>query len=288
MTDTALLPAFRPQRVDAHQHFWRYAPADYPWMGEAMGALKRDHLPQDLIPILERRGMDGTVAVQARASLEENEFLLSLAESHPQVLGVVGWLDFTDPGVAGELERLGDRPALKGYRHLVQDERDPSAFLAFGPFNAGIAALQKAGRLYELLVHSRDLAAAAKFCARHDRAPIVLCHLGKPDLQRETASEFAERLAPLARLPHVHCKISGLVTEARWGRWQAAELLPYLWAALELFGPGRALFGSDWPVCLCAAGIDEVYQLAEAAAAELSEGERDLFWGLNAVRLYNL
>jgi L-fuconolactonase len=276
------------KRVDAHQHFWRYTPEEYSWMDDRMTTLRRDYLPNDLLPVLLRHGMDGSIAVQARADVKEKSFLLELARDNPQILGVVGWLDFRAKDVESRLERWNDHRVMKGYRYMVQDEKNPSAFLASDDFNAGISVLQKSGKLYELLIHSKDLPAAAKFCARHDKAPIALCHMGKPSVRNETVSEWLDKLALLARYEHVHCKISGLVTEACWKDWRASELIEFIYVALDLFGSDRVMFGSDWPVCLCAADVDDVYKLAESASLALTQNERELLWGRNAIRLYGL
>ena len=174
---------------------------------------------------------------------------------------------------------------LKGYRHQVQDEPSPSAFLEDGRFNRGVETLQRGGKVYEVLIHAKDLPAAIAFCGRHDLGPLVLDHLGKPDVRHESAAEWARRIAPLAAQEHVSCKLSGLITEAHWHGWDERDLLPYLDAALECFGPSRLLFGSDWPVCLLSGTYDQVCGLAGKATASLSEAERDAVWGGNACRV---
>lgn len=275
-------------RVDAHQHFWRYAPADYAWMDESMAVLKQDYLPDQLAPVLQRHKMSGCVAVQARPDLSENGFLLALAEAHPMVLGVVGWLDFLAADLDLLLELGNVHPRMKGYRAMVQDAPDPAALLADERFNAGVAAVQRSGKVYELLIHAKELEAAARFCARHDKSPIVLCHLAKPDVRAGDLADWAARMAPLAALPHVACKLSGLITEAPWRAWTPEQLLPYMHAALDLFGPERIIFGSDWPVCLCAGSVDDVYALTAAALASLSENDQTAIWGGNARKIYGL
>ena len=148
--------------------------------------------------------------------------------------------------------------------------------------------LQRGGKVYEVLVHAKDLPAAIAFCGRHDLGPLVLDHLGKPDVRHESAAEWARRIAPLAAQEHVSCKLSGLITEAHWHGWDERDLLPYLDAALECFGPSRLLFGSDWPVCLLSGTYDQVCGLAGKAMASLSEAERDAVWGGNACRVYGI
>ena len=203
-------------RVDAHQHFWRFDPASYGWIGDGMDVLKRDFLPAELRFELDIRHIGGSVAVQARASEAETDFLLGLAASNPWILAVVGWIDLRADDLEARLEARASSAVLKGYRHQVQDEPSPSAFLEDGRFNRGVETLQRAGKLYEVLIRAKDLPAAIAFCGRHDLGPLVLDHLGKPDVRHESAAEWARRIAPLAALEHVSCKLSGLITETHW------------------------------------------------------------------------
>jgi Predicted metal-dependent hydrolase of the TIM-barrel fold len=277
----------RTLRIDAHQHFWRYRPQDYGWIDDSMPDLKRDFLPEHLEPLLRGHGFDGSVAVQARMVEEETDSLLALARADSSVLAVVGWTDLRAPDVDRRLDARAGEPLLKGYRHQVQDEPSPSAFLDDPAFNRGVEAVLRRGLVYEVLIHARELEAATRLCARHEGA-LVLDHLGKPDVRRESARDWGARLRPLARLPHVRCKLSGLITEAAWKAWTGAQLVPYMETALELFGPKRLLFGSDWPVCLLSGTYGDVYGLAETALAGLSEHERALVWGGNAASVYNI
>lgn len=275
-------------RVDAHQHFWRYGAEEYGWIGEGMDVLKRDFLPDELRLELDGQGVYGTVAVQARGTEAETDFLLGLAATYPWILAVVGWIDLRADDLEARLEARASSAVLKGYRHQVQDEPSPSAFLEDGRFNRGVERLQRRGKVYEVLIRSHDIPAAAAFCGRHDLGPLVLDHLGKPDVRHESAAEWGKRVRPLAALEHVSCKLSGLITEAPWRAWKERDLLPYLDVALECFGPERLLFGSDWPVCLLSGSYGQVRGLAEAATASLSETEREAVFGGNARRVYGL
>ena len=238
-------------RVDAHQHFWRFDPAAYGWIGDDMAVLKRDFLPAELRFELDIRHIGGSVAVQARASEAETDFLLGLASSNPWILGVVGWIDLRAGDLESRLEARASSAVLKGYRHQVQDEPSPSAFLEDGRFNRGVETLQRGGKVYEVLIHAKDL--ARRHCLlRAARIWGRSCWITSASRTsgHESAAEWARRIAPLAAQEHVSCKLSGLITEAHWHGWDERDLLPYLDAALECFGPSRLLFGSDWPVCL--------------------------------------
>ncbi|HAY0637517.1 amidohydrolase family protein [Serratia rubidaea] len=272
-------------RIDAHQHYWRYRPADYPWIDDGMTVLQRDYGPAQLRPWLRRHRLDGALVVQARQSERETDWLLALAPQLGGVCGVVGWLDIASPHLAQRLEPR--HPLLRGVRHLVQDEADPGGWLERPAVNRGMRLLQRQGYVYDLLVTHRHLADAARFAARHDDHWLVLDHLGKPDIAAG-ARHWARQIAPLAAMPHVACKLSGLITEAPGGRWQAAQLLPFFEAALAAFGPQRLMFGSDWPVCLLAGDYPQVYRLCEQALAALSPSQQAAIWGGTACRVYGL
>jgi len=275
-------------RIDAHQHFWRYRAADYPWMGEGMERLRRDCLPQQLRPLLDAQGIDACIAVQARAAAGETDFLLDLAREHDWIAAVIGWVDLRAEDVERRLARWDGQHGLAGFRHLLQDEADVAAYLADAAFNRGVAALQARQQVYEVLVRAPQLAAVPAFCARHDRHWLVLDHLGKPAIGGDGDARWREHLRRLAAQPHVLCKVSGLVTEVGERPVDAGELHRYLDVALELFGAQRLMFGSDWPVCLLKAEYAEVFDIVERWAADLGADERAALWGGTAARCYGL
>jgi L-fuconolactonase len=247
--------------VDAHQHFWDPARADYPWM---TGELRRRYGPEDLAPLLREHGVAGTVVVQARHSLDETRELLAVAAATSFVLGVVGWVDLTGD-VAGQLAQLDGE--LAGIRHQVHDEPDP-AWLLRDDVQRGLGAVAEAGLVYDLLVRTRELPAAVETARRHPGLTFVLDHAAK---RPQADDAWAEGVAALAALPNVRCKLSGLFTE-----FDPAGTVAYV---LGRFGPERCLFGSDWPVCLLAAGYGD-------ALAVVGDDENVL--GGTALRTYAL
>lgn len=276
-------------RIDAHQHFWRYDADAYPWMGDGMDVLKRDRLPADLRPLLDAQGIDACIAVQARADEAETDFLLALADDHDWIAAVVGWVDLRAADLHARLARWDARAKLAGFRHLLQDDPDVAATLGDAAFNRGVATLQARGQVYEVLVRgAAQLASTPAFCAHHDRHWLVLDHLGKPAIGGGEGAAWRKALAELAALPHVACKLSGLVTEVLGERIQADAIRRCLDTALELFGPRRLLFGSDWPVCLLRADYAEVAGLVADWSQALSADEHAALWGGNAVRCYGL
>jgi L-fuconolactonase len=272
--------------VDAHHHFWDPLLADYPWMTDDVAAIRRRFGPEDLEPLLRENGVDGTVLVQARASLDETRLLLEAAEATPFVLGVVGWIDLTDPEAARVLAELRGRQ-LVGIRHQVHDEPDP-AWMLRPDVQRGIAAVGAADLAYDLLVRSVELPAAFETAKRHPGVRFVVDHLAKPPLRGGDMGSWADGLASLAELPNMTCKLSGLVTEADSSTWRNDGLFEYHRRALEWFGPERCMFGSDWPVCLLAAEYGEVLELLLRALDNLGAAERAEVFGGTAARTYRL
>ena len=274
-------------RIDAHQHFWKYSAEEYPWIGAGMERLARNYLPDDLAPLAAAQGIDGTVAVQARQSLEETRWLLDLAAAGGIVRGVVGWVDLRSTHVLDQLREFAGRPGFVGVRHVVQDEPDPR-FLLGEAFLHGIGRLAGLGLVYDLLITAPQLPAAVEFVDRFPEQPFVLDHLAKPAIAAGTLDPWRGDLRALARRPNVTCKLSGMVTEAAWGRFRRDDFLPFMEVVLEAFSPQRLLFGSDWPVCTLAAEYAEVVGIADDFLARLSADEQAAVRGGNAVRVYGL
>jgi len=260
------------QVIDTHQHFWMYDPAEYGWIDDSMASLRRDFLPADVRREMTTAHVQVSIAVQARQTLQETRWLLELADRHPFVAGVVGWVDLQAAGVDEELEQLSRHPRLVGVRHIVQGE--PDGFLERPAFLRGIACLERHGLSYDILVYAHQLPAAAQFARAFPRQRFVLDHLGKPGIRTNGYREWRGQFERLAALPNVCCKLSGLVTEADGGAWTPAQLRPYLDAALESFGPARFMIGSDWPVCLVAASYADVIGLVRDAIGEYSADEQ--------------
>lgn len=273
--------------IDSHQHFWRYDPVAHHWLPDAMRTLRRDFLPEDLERETAAAGVGGTVSVQALQTLGETRFLLDLARSNPFILGVVGWVPLTDPGVAGILERLASEPALKGCRHVLQDEPDDDYMLR-PDFNEGVRAVNAAGLAYDILIYERHLPQALRFVDRHPGQVFVLDHIGKPRIRDGSFAAWSGAIRDLACRQNVYCKVSGMATEADWGGWTEADLGPYLDTVLEAFGPPRLMFGSDWPMSLVAVGYGRWCELVRDFASRLGEAERDRILGGTAAEAYGL
>jgi L-fuconolactonase len=273
--------------IDAHQHFWRYDQREYGWIDDSMAALRRDFLPTDLKPELERNGFQGCVAVQARQTLEETRWLLELAERAPFILGVVGWVDLRSPRLRFELEPLARKSKLVGVRHIVQSEPD-ERFLLQPDFLRGIAMLEEFDLAYDILIYPRHLPVAAEFVGRFPRQRFVLDHLAKPPIKSRAVDGWAPGIRELAAFPNVYCKASGLVTEADWHAWQPGDLQPYLNVALECFGPSRMMIGSDWPVCTVAAPYARVMNAVKDYLGKYSAEDREAVLGGNAATFWRL
>jgi L-fuconolactonase len=273
-------------RIDAHQHFWNYSAAGYPWI-PAGSALQRDWLPDDLRALQTPLGLDGSIAVQARQSLEESRWLLDLADRHPSIKGVIGWVDLRSGEAGSQLERFARHPKFRGVRHVVQDEPDDQ-FMLREDFLRGIGRLREFGLTYDILIYPRQLPAAIELARRFPEQPFVLDHIAKPFIKAGTLEPWAGQICELAKSPNVWCKVSGMVTEADQAAWQADDFKPYLEVVFAAFGVERLMFGSDWPVCLLAGSYEQVFRLAAACAARFSAVDQAGFFGGNAAKFYGV
>lgn len=273
--------------IDSHQHFWRFDPTEHTWMTEAQGVLKRDYLPADLAPDLARAGVSGTVAVQARRLLKETEWLLELAAGEPFIRGVVGWFDFESRSLEADLERLAENPLLVGARELIHDMPDVDYATSSSHVN-GVRAVGRAGLAYDLLLKPQHLQAALALADLLPEQRFVVDHLAKPTVATGQREPWARDLRALAERANVSCKLSGFVTEADWSDSRPAQFTPYFETVLGAFGPERVMFGSDWPVCLCAASYGTVNDIVAAAITSLSASEQAGVLGANAARFYRL
>jgi L-fuconolactonase len=275
------------QTIDAHHHLWRYTPAEYDWIDESMEVLRHDFLPQDLKTAMRSACVDGTIAVQARQTLEETRWLLDLAEANEEIWGVTGWAPIAGADFPAVMEEFDGRTKLKGLRHVIQGEKDENYILR-EDFNSGIRALSGSGLVYEVLIYERHLPQTIEFVDRHPEQVFVLDHLAKPLIAAGKVEPWATRVRELARRENVWCKVSGMVTEADWKTWTPEKLKPYLDVAVEAFGPGRLMAGSDWPVCLMASSYEHWWQVLRDYFADFSESERASVFGGNTIQVYGL
>jgi L-fuconolactonase len=274
-------------QIDAHVHFWRYDAAEYGWIDDSMDALRRDFLPEDAKREMDRAGIDACIAVQARQTLEETRWLLDLADRHPFIAGVVGWVDLQADEVGDELEQFAGTPKLVGLRHIVQSEPD-ERFLLRPAFCRGISLLQDLDLAYDILIYPKHLAVTAEFVSRFKRQRFVIDHLAKPEIRSGEIREWEQGMRRLANFPNVFCKLSGLVTEAAWDRWTLAQIRPYLEVALDCFGAHRLIAGSDWPVCTVAADYRRTMSVVGEFLAGRPADEHEAVMGSNAQRFWNL
>ena len=273
-------------KIDAHQHFWKYIGEQYPWIRPGT-PLQKDWLPQDLERLQAPLGLDGSIAVQARQSLEETRWLLELAAKNTGIRGVVGWVDLRSAEVSEQLASFGLNPKFVGVRHVAQDEPD-DRFLVGKEFLRGIEQLHGYGLRYDLLIFPKQLPAAIELVERFPLQPFVLDHCAKPPITKGHLEPWAGLVTQLASHGNVHCKVSGLVTEAAHEAWSAETLRPYLEVIEAAFGRRRLMWGSDWPVCLLASTYETWLKVTQDWTSTWSEEEQASFFGGTAARFYGV
>ncbi|MFC5529228.1 amidohydrolase family protein [Cohnella yongneupensis] len=276
-------------RVDAHQHYWKIDRGDYGWITPALPKLYRDFMPADLAEYLTKHGIEGTIAVQAAPTIEETDYLLELADRSESILGVVGWLDLFDPSHRRQYERFKQHPKFVGFRMMIQELPDASRILE----PAFVEALRGYARddvPVDLLLKSDQLDTLNRLLNEVPGLRGVIDHIAKPPIASGLQFEaWAEQMKRAASHPNIRCKLSGMVTEADHKSWKPEQFVRYIRHVLDLFGPDRVLFGSDWPVCLLAAEYDEVVNVLEQAIPQAwGVQERAALFGNNARSFYKL
>jgi L-fuconolactonase len=275
------------ERIDAHHHLWSYRKGDFAWISQEMSALAHDFLLPDLEKELALAGIHGTVAVQARQTLQETEWLLSLAKDFDRIRGVVGWAPIASAEFSVILEKWRSEEKLKGLRHVIQDEPDEK-FMDREDFNRGISSLAASGLVYDILICERHLPDAISFADRHPNQLFVLDHIAKPRIREGVLEPWAVNLRELARRENVYCKLSGMVTEADWKKWTITDLRPYFDVILDAFGPARLMAGSDWPVCLLSSSYGKWFDTLRELIDPLSTSEKEEILGSVATKVYSL
>lgn len=273
--------------IDSHQHFWYYQPERDTWITDEMSVIRRDFLPEDLALELDRNGVSASIAVQASQSEDETSFLLDLANHNDRICGVVGWVDLQSERVAERLEHWRGYEKLRGFRHVAQAEPD-DRFLERDQVVRGVRALADFAFAYDILIYPRQLPAAIRLVERCPGQRFVLDHIAKPLMKAGEIDDWAQNIRALASSGNVYCKLSGMVTEHDWQTWQPRDFDRYLDVVFNAFGPDRLMFGSDWPVCLVAAGYAQVKQLVVDYTHRTAPDSIKAIMGENAARFYGV
>ena len=276
------------QRIDAHQHFWKFDPVRDNWINSDMSVIARDFLPNDLLPLLQRNNVDGTVVVQTCHMDEDNHFMLELADQYSFIKGVVGWVNLQSIKVEDKLKYYHERyPKMKGFRHVLQADPDDRLMLR-DSFKNGISLLNKYNFTYDILIYPRHLKYAAQLAAEFPDQKFVLDHLAKPQIKTKEIDSWKRDIEALSKNLNVYCKVSGMLTEANWYSWKTEDFMPYLDTVFNAFSINRVMYGSDWPVCKLAGGYNRAMEILEIYTSRFSEKEQEQFYGGNAIEFYNL
>jgi L-fuconolactonase len=274
-------------RIDSHQHFWIYNSNEYGWISSDMEILRKDYLPDQLKTELTSAGFDGSVAVHARQSLAETQWLLNLADQHSFIKGVIGWVDLCSPDVEEQLIQFSGNPKLVGIRHVIHDEQDEN-FMLRKSFLRGIAYLKKFGLTYDILVFPQHLPNTIQLVSQFPEQVFILDHIAKPPIKDQKISPWKEHIEELARFRNVYCKLSGMVSEANVKNWKQEEFNPYLNVVFDAFGTDRLLIGSDWPVCTLAGPYKQIMQVVIDYIRTFPDQDKKKILGENAIRAYDL
>jgi len=273
--------------IDAHHHLWKYSAEQYPWMLDGMEGIRKDFLVPQLRSVTQAAGVSGTIAVQARQTVEETGWLLELAGGTSTILGIVGWVPLVEEDVARHLTTFSANPKLCGVRHVLHDEKD-DFYMLREDFNRGVSLLKNFGLVYDILIFERHLPQTLQFADRHPNQIFVVDHIAKPKIKKGILSPWDKEIVELARRENIYCKISGMVTEADWNNWTEDDLRPYFDTVLDAFGPKRLMFGSDWPVIEVACEYSRWAGIVKAWISQLSSADRSAIMAETAKTAYSL
>lgn len=272
--------------IDSHHHLWNYDPVTYAWINDEMALLKRDFLPSEYISELDKNGIYGSVVVQATTTEKETGLLLELSEKSKYILGVVGWVNLLSKDLEDKLDTFGDHLKFKGVRHPIQGES--LGFMTSKDFKSGLSKLKSYDLPYDLLIYPTQLKEATKLVSEYPNQIFIIDHLAKPAIKDRQFQPWQKEIEKIAKYPNVYCKISGMVTEAKWHGWMIHDFKPYIDIAMENFGAERVMFGSDWPVCLLSATYEQVLTILKFFIRYLSQDEKENILSRNAIRAYQL
>jgi L-fuconolactonase len=275
-------------RIDSHQHFWKAARGDYHWMSPQIPVLCRDYLPKDFQSLLLKHRIDKTILVQAAQTKAETDFLLDLAQNHDFIAGVIGWLDLDSLTFGDELDLYSKRSKFLGVRPMLQDIADDAWILRPRVMDS-LKIIAERELPFEFLTYTRHLPSVLKALEAIPNLRAVVDHVSKPEIKNQRLDPWRYLMAEVAKYPGIHCKLSGMITEADHKTWTAEDLRPYLEHTVECFGLDRVMFGSDWPVCLLAGSYDQVIAALQAVLKPHLDEDREAgVFGDNAASFYKL
>ncbi len=274
-------------RVDAHQHFWKYSPETHDWINDEMKVIRKDFGPTELGAILQANNINGCVAIQADETEKETSFLLEIADKHPFVKSVVGWMDLLVDDPAERLHHWKKYKKLAGFRAIMQGQED-SKYLTNSLFQKNVQLLVAADLTYDLLVFHDQFPSLIRFVEKLPDNRMILDHIGKPDIKNKQIKQWKDNIRILAQHPGIYCKLSGMITEADFKHWTYEDLKPYMEIAAEYFGIDRICFGTDWPVCLVAGTYTEVVSIMHKFSEQLNTSEKEKLMGGNTIKFYKI
>ena len=278
-------------KLDTHQHFWNLDKVEYPWLLPDFGPIYATFEAPDLEPLLQAANMEKTVIVQAANSYEDTDYMLATAAHFDWVAGVVGWVPLLDPAeTARKLdEDYGKNPYFKGMRHLIHDEPDPD-WVVQDVVIESLKLLAARNLTFDVVaVYPNHIKHVPTLSAQVPDLKMVIDHLAKPPTDTAAWQTWHEQMVAAAENPNVYAKVSGLNTAtADFDNWTYVDIKPSIDAALEIFGPDRLMFGSDWPVAILAGTYQKVHDETAKALAGLSDADKTAIWGQTGNQFYSL
>lgn len=275
------------QIIDSHQHFWDHSLRDYAHLKNGNPLLRNNFHPKDLEPLMAQAGVEGTILVQAHPSVEEANWLLSIAENNSFILGVVAWLDLSSKDIEKDIESLALSSKFKGVRSMLEIDDDDYWILRQDVAN-GLELLEKKNLTFDFLVRPQHLPAIPKIASAYPKARFVVDHMAKPLIAAGQREPWGTLMKAIAKNENVYIKVSGLVSEDDPNNIQVAHSKPFVDEVVRLFGFNRIMYGSDWPVSSANLSYSEVLEYAIGCLGEISNDQKNAFFYENARSFYKI
>ncbi len=276
--------------IDAHQHLWDLSRFPYSWTAN-QPKLNRSFVMSDYLEAT--RGFEVVKSVHVEADidegfmLEETRSVLELAERDDNPLaGVVAAARPEYDNFQEYLAQIAGHPRLKGIRRILQAM--PDELSTTTTFVENVRSLEDHELSFDLCILARQLPAAIELAGQCPNVSFILDHCGNPDIRNCDYHPWRERIAEIAGLPNVACKVSGIVVNTDLDNWTVEDLRPAIEHVIECFGWDRVMFGSDWPVCTLAASFRQWVEALIFLTAGAGESNQRKLLAENADRIYRL
>jgi predicted TIM-barrel fold metal-dependent hydrolase len=276
--------------IDTHQHLIFPGQFNYEWtekLPELQDSFSPSRYREELNGLPVERSIFMEVDVPEARQLDEVRHVHSLCgDPENRIAGIIASGRPENPGFEAYLDKLSAFPVV-GIRRVLHVV--PDAVSQATQFRENVARLGERNLAYDVCVRSDQLAIAQELVASCPETTCILDHCGNPKIGEGEWDTWHKPLKALSKHPNLNCKLSGIIVQIGNKQPDGETIFPYLDACLELFGPERLVWGSDWPVCRLTTTLDQWVNLfLQWMKTRLTEDEQTAVGKDNATRIYNI